>query len=128
AALVFDSGAERVDTAAGQSPAQAAAALAAAGADIVGCDAAGPETALMIIALLMEHFDRPIFVRTTAGSPELDEGRVAYPDPPAAFAARAAELRRRGATIVAGCAGITPDHIRALAAAWPAAAPRRPRR
>jgi len=128
AALVFDSGADRVDTAAGQSPAQAAAALAAAGAGIVGCDSAGPETALTLIALLVEHSHRPIFVRTTAGSPELDEGRVVYPEPPAAFAVRAAELRRRGASIVAGCAGTTPDHTRALAAAWPAAAPRRPRR
>jgi methionine synthase I (cobalamin-dependent) len=128
AALVFDSGAERVDTPAGQSPALAAQQLDAAGADVIGCDAAPPETALSILGLLLEHGRRPAFIRTTAGSPELEEGRVVYSESPAAFAVRAAELRRRGAAVVAGCAGTTPDHIGALSAAWPKSIPRRPRR
>jgi len=128
AALVFDSGAERLDTPAGQSPAQAAEALAQAGAAIVGCDRAAPEIALTVVGLLIEHSKLPVFVRTFAGQPELDEGRIVYPESPAEFASRAAELRRRGAAIVAGCSGTTPEHIRALAAAWPAPATKRPRR
>ncbi len=128
AALVFDSGAERLDTAAGQSPAQAAESLAQAGATLVGCDRAAPETALTVVGLLMEHSKLSVFVRTFAGQPELDEGRIAWPESPTDFANRAAELRRRGAAIVAGCSGTTPEHTRALAAAWPGPINRRARR
>jgi S-methylmethionine-dependent homocysteine/selenocysteine methylase len=56
-----------------------------------------------------------------AGAPDMDEGGWKF-DPawsPERFARSAAEWVRRGAQIVGGCCGTTPDHIRAIRAALP---------
>lgn len=121
AALVFDSGAERLETAAGQNAADCAVKLLAAGADVIGCDCASPETALTLVGILSEHGRRPVFVRTNAGVAELDGGRVVFGETPEAFGERVAGLRRAGAAIVAGCCGAGAEHIAAARKAMDAA-------
>jgi enediyne biosynthesis protein CalE2 len=56
-----------------------------------------------------------------AGAPDMDGGGWRF-DPewePERFARAASEWVRRGAQIVGGCCGTTPDHIRAIRAALP---------
>ncbi len=112
-ALVFDSGADRLETAAGQPAAECAARLLAAGADVIGCDYTSPDTALTLVAILSEHGKQPVFVRSHAGMPELEAGQVVYSEDARAFGERAAALRLAGAAIVAGSSGTTPGHIHA---------------
>lgn len=115
AAMLFDWGAERMSTADGVAADQAGARLAAAGADVIGCDCAAPETALSLVQALKAAGARPVFARINAGGPQPGEGgRIMYGESPAEFAERGAALREAGAAIVAGCCGATVEHIRAL--------------
>lgn len=116
ATMMFDSGPEGVETAAGQDAAQAAAVMRHA--DVVGCDCASAPTALLLARELRSRTDRPVLVRANAGLPELDGQRVTWSEDADGFAERAIELLRSGAAIVCGCCGTTPEHIRALWAAW----------
>jgi len=111
AALVFDSGPERLETAAGQPAAECAVRLLEAGVEVIGCDCASPETALSLVGILAEHGKQPVFVRTNAGTPELEGGRVIFGETPEAFGERVAGLRGAGAAIVAGCCGATAGHV-----------------
>jgi methionine synthase I (cobalamin-dependent) len=49
--------------------------------------------------------------------PELIDMRAVYRADPATMAAQVVEMRDAGATIVGGCCGSTPDHLRAIAGA-----------
>src|SRR5262249_17567974 len=63
----------------------------------------------------------PIGCYPNAGAPDLEGGSWRY-DPsstPKRFADAAGEWIRRGAQILGGCCGTTPDHIRAMRAALP---------
>lgn len=117
AAILFDAGADRLLTSGGVDAATAAERLVRAGADVLGCDCAAPENALVLVKQLVGAADRPVFVRTNAGLPEFEQGRVAWSEDAAAFASRAAALRAAGASVVAGCCGITVAHVAALRAA-----------
>jgi methionine synthase I (cobalamin-dependent) len=49
--------------------------------------------------------------------PELVDMRAVYRADPETMAAQVLAMRDAGATIVGGCCGSTPDHLRAIAAA-----------
>ena len=61
------------------------------------------------------------FHKPNAGIPVLKGTDVIYPETPEGMAAYARPFLAAGASIVGGCCGTTPDHIRALAAAVRAA-------
>ena len=56
------------------------------------------------------------FVQANAGMPVLEGGNVVYPDTPEFLAERYKLLVEGGASIVGGCCGTGPEHIRAIAA------------
>ena len=103
----------------GVKPADFAAAAAAAGADAIGANCgAGPAQMLEIIAEIRAAAPGvPLVAMPNAGLPVLVDGATTFPSAPEEFAASALLLRAAGATVIGGCCGSAPAHIRAAAAA-----------
>ncbi len=79
--------------------------------------ATGPLEMSEHVAWLAKHWDRHVSVLPNAGLPTLVEGRTEYPLGPRPFAEKMAEfVDAFGISIVGGCCGTTPEHIRLLAA------------
>lgn len=113
--MTYDSGPEQTNTMMGVNPQQAAEALTAAGADVIGCNCGvGIDKYITIAKMYREATDRPIWVKANAGLPELIEGKVVYRETPDAFAAKVPQLIEAGANIIGGCCGTSPDFIRAI--------------
>jgi 5-methyltetrahydrofolate--homocysteine methyltransferase len=80
--------------------------------------ATGPDQMGAHVAYLARHFKGRISVMPNAGIPEVKAGKTVYPLTPEEFAAKVAEfVTTDGASIVGGCCGTIPAHIRALTAA-----------
>lgn len=108
----------------GVSPEEMAEAMLDAGADVLGanCSLGSGEMVEVIAALHAAAPDVPLIVHPNAGRPEQQpDGSVAYPETPACMAANVPALIAAGATIIGGCCGTGPDHIRAIRAAVDAA-------
>ena len=116
ATMTFDT---RGHTMMGVSPEEAVEALAGWGADAVGGNCGnGPDELIPVIAKM--HAARPdvvLVAKSNAGMPELVDMRAVYRADPETMAAQVIEMRDAGATILGGCCGSTPDHLRAIAAA-----------
>jgi 5-methyltetrahydrofolate--homocysteine methyltransferase len=59
----------------------------------------------------------PLWVKPNAGVPRVVGGAVVYEADPQTFAGHVRDYAERGARIVGGCCGSTPDHIAAIARA-----------
>ena len=55
-----------------------------------------------------------MLAQPNAGKPELVEGRTAYKLSPEDFAAEIAQIKKAGASIIGGCCGTSPAHIKAM--------------
>lgn len=100
----------------GDSPAEVANSLTEAGADVIGVNCSSGPSQLTRIARIM-HAAQPaarITVMPNAGFPEQVGGRMIYPAAPDYFGDYALTLRDLGVTVIGGCCGTTPDHIRAM--------------
>ncbi|MBT0663884.1 bifunctional homocysteine S-methyltransferase/methylenetetrahydrofolate reductase [Geobacter pelophilus] len=103
-------------TAAGFTVEQVASSLTAAGADVIGANCgAGPLELLRIVERLAKATTLPLSAYPNSGFPEFVDGRHIYRCTPEYFAGMAAEMAAGGATLVGGCCGTTPEHIRAVA-------------
>lgn len=92
-----------------------AAVVEALGADIVGLNCGlGPKQMLGLMDGLAAAARIPILVNPNAGLPKLVDGESVYTVGPAEFAQDVAALAQKGAGLVGGCCGTTPEHIRAL--------------
>ena len=94
----------------------AAVTLESLGADAVGTNCStGPDKMADIIRQMAEVTSIPIIAKPNAGLPSLDRNKnTVYDMEPAAFGESMKELVVAGASIVGGCCGTTPAHIRAL--------------
>lgn len=104
----------------GVSPEQAAKALVAEGADVVGANCGTrmtPGDFAGVTAAYRGATTKPIMVQANAGTPELEGGHAVYRLAPASFADGMREVIAAGAQILGGCCGTTPAHIQALCAA-----------
>jgi 5-methyltetrahydrofolate--homocysteine methyltransferase len=101
----------------GVSPTQAAEAAAAAGADIIGTNCGNGIERMIEIVQEMQTVNTglPIMVNANAGLPQLIEGKTVFPDSPADMAKQVKKLIEAGASIIGGCCGTTPEHIKAIA-------------
>lgn len=117
ASMSFASGPQRMQTVMGDFAGDCARALAAAGADMVGCNCgAGAALALPAVVAMRAATNLPLWVKPSVGLPDLVDGRAVYPQTPEEFAAGVSPLIDAGATIVGGCCGAGPEHVRRLAA------------
>jgi len=105
-------------TAFGVTVEQAAQELESAGAVVVGtnCGTITPDEMVGIIAAFRAATTLPLIAQPNAGRPQQTAAGVTWPETPDSFANAAVHLREAGATIIGGCCGSTPDHIRAIAA------------
>ena len=55
----------------------------------------------------------PVLAAPNAGLPRVANGSVVYDLPPARFAEAAIQFEELGARLIAGCCGVTAEHIRA---------------
>jgi 5-methyltetrahydrofolate--homocysteine methyltransferase len=100
----------------GVSPAQAAEEAVQAGAHIVGPNCGnGMQQMIEIVREMREAAaDTPILVHANAGLPKTVNGVDVFPEGPEEMARRVKTLIEAGASVIGGCCGTTPDHIRAI--------------
>lgn len=100
----------------GVSPEQAAAAMIAAGADIIGANCGNGIAGMTVITRAMRAVAGgiPILVHANAGLPQHVNGADIFPETPEEMARQVEGLIRAGASIIGGCCGTTPAHIRAM--------------
>ncbi len=86
------------------------------GADAVGVNCStGPAKMVDIVKDMAKVCSIPIIAKPNAGLPETDSaGNTIYPMNAEEFASEMSLLIDAGATILGGCCGTTPEHIRAL--------------
>ncbi len=78
---------------------------------------AGPRELLLVLRRLAAVTARPLSAFPNSGFPELVDGRTFYLATPDYFAAFGRDMAAAGASLVGGCCGTGPEHIRALAQA-----------
>jgi homocysteine S-methyltransferase len=105
-------------TAMGESVAAVVEALEQDGADVIGANCGtGPASILAVVREMAGLTDKPICAQPNAGYPMLVEGRTLFQSGADYFARYAGLLVEAGASVVGGCCGTTPEHIRLTAAA-----------
>jgi 5-methyltetrahydrofolate--homocysteine methyltransferase len=96
---------------------QVAEGLAQAGADIIGSNCGNGIERMVAIAREFRSVTRlPLSDRANAGLPTITDDRAVYPETPEFMAAQIPELLDLGVSIIGGCCGTTPAHIRAFRA------------
>jgi methionine synthase / methylenetetrahydrofolate reductase (NADH) len=106
----------------GEEAARVAQRLAEAGVEVIGINcSAGPAQVLRLLgqmrkAVPFREDDSPtrFSVMPNAGWPEQVGGRMMYPAQPEYFGEYALAFCEAGASLVGGCCGTTPAHIRAM--------------
>ncbi len=94
---------------------QAAKGLETAGADIIGSNCGnGIENMVKIAREFRAYSTLPLIIQSNAGLPEIKGNKTIYPETPEFMAEKAKELVSIGVSIIGGCCGTTPEHIRAL--------------
>ena len=101
----------------GISPAQAVEQLTALDLDLVGanCGTGSDELIEAIQAMREVNPDVPLVAKANAGVPQVVDGDVVYNGTPGVMAEYAVEVYHRGADLIGGCCGNTPEHVRAMA-------------
>ena len=101
------------------SPAAAAALLKSKNVQVIGANCTlGPQSLLPILGELASVADIRISGMPNAGFPKREGDRIVYPkSSPEYFALFAREAAALGVSILGGCCGTTPAHIRAMAEA-----------
>lgn len=99
----------------GTDPATATIVLQSLGVDVIGINCStGPEEMITPVAKMAEFATIPILAKPNAGLPELEDGKTVYKTTPEEFAAVGKKLVEAGASVLGGCCGTTPAHIKAL--------------
>jgi 5-methyltetrahydrofolate--homocysteine methyltransferase len=115
AMMTFDATPRGFYTVMGVSVEAAAAGLAEAGADIVGSNCGhGIENMVRIAAEFRRHTRLPILIQSNAGLPVMQDGKPEWPETPEFMAGKVPDLLAAGVSIIGGCCGTTPEHIRAI--------------
>jgi len=93
----------------------AAKELEGAGADIIGSNCGNGVENMILIAKEYRSFSSlPLIIQSNAGLPEIRGEETVYPETPEFMAEKSKELVGAGVSIVGGCCGTTPEHIRMI--------------
>jgi 5-methyltetrahydrofolate--homocysteine methyltransferase len=100
----------------GVSPAEMAAALVEAGADIIGtnCGNGMKDMEGIVREIRAINSAIPVLVHANAGIPVYQDGRTVYPESPDLMSELVVLVLNAGANIVGGCCGTTPGHIKMI--------------
>ena len=111
ASLIFD---ETGKLLTGGSPRAAVALLEGLGVDVFGLNCGlGPKEMAPVFQALWEDTSTPLLLQPNAGLPRSEGGKAVYDVSPADYARQMRPLAPM-ATLLGGCCGTTPDHLRAL--------------
>ena len=100
----------------GESPAEVAKNLLAAGADVIGMNCGrGPDRAIVIIREMRQVTDAPLVAYPNAGLPVTTGDTVTYELGPDEMARDYPALLDVGCNIVGACCGSDPEHIKRIA-------------
>jgi len=115
ATMTFDPTPRGFYTVMGVSIEDAAQGLKEAGADIIGSNCGnGIENMIKIAKEFKKYSKLPIIIQSNAGIPEMQGDKPVYPETPEFMAERAKELISSGVSIIGGCCGTTPEHVKAI--------------
>lgn len=99
----------------GTSPETAMVVLQEMGVDAVGINCStGPDKMIDAVKSMKRFAKVPVVVKPNAGLPALVDGETVYDMGPEEFAQAMKKLAEAGATVLGGCCGTTPEHIRCL--------------
>jgi len=101
----------------GVDPERAAEHMKVHGADVVALNCGtgmDMERARQAVLRYAKITDLPIMAQPNAGQPKLVDLKVVYDETPAQMVSGVVPLLQAGASIIGGCCGSTPDHIRAF--------------
>jgi len=103
----------------GIAPAMIVEALKNAGADAIGSNCGNGMKQMIDIIRELRSQDQhiPILIHANAGIPQIVDGKIVFPETPEYMASFVPELINAGASIIGGCCGTNPDHIRSIAQA-----------
>ncbi len=94
---------------------KAAHTLGEAGADVIGSNCGnGIENMIRIALEYREHSTLPICIQSNAGLPVIEDGETVYPETPAFMADKVRQLVDAGVSVIGGCCGTGPEHIKAI--------------
>ncbi len=101
----------------GASPAAMVALLEGLGVDALGANCSfGPDKMRPLAKELLACASVPVILNPNAGLPAVIEGKTVFSVGPEAFATDMKALADCGVTLLGGCCGTTPEHIRAMKA------------
>ncbi|HLP59834.1 MAG TPA: homocysteine S-methyltransferase family protein [Candidatus Deferrimicrobium sp.] len=115
ATMTFDKTPRGFYTMMGVNIEKAARELEAAGADIIGSNCGnGIENMILVAGEFKKFTSLPLIIQANAGLPMVKDDVVIYPETPEFMAEKSKELAALGVSIIGGCCGTTPEHIRAI--------------
>ena len=99
----------------GTPPETAVVVLQSLGVDAIGVNCStGPAEMIALVEKMAEYATSASYCQAKCRLPELEDGKTVYKMTPDMFADAMRGLVEAGASIVGGCCGTTPEHIRAL--------------
>jgi homocysteine S-methyltransferase len=108
----------------GEDPAEAAAVLSDLRVTALGANCTvGPAVLVVVVGELARGSEVPVSVQPNAGVPQRCGSQVRYARNAAYFAEAAQRFVAAGATLLGGCCGTTPAHVRAISQAVAALPP-----
>jgi 5-methyltetrahydrofolate--homocysteine methyltransferase len=97
------------------------------GVDALGINCSlGPKEMVPVLSQILKYSAVPVIVQPNAGLPTIVNGKTVFNVSPEAFGQYMADMAAMGASMLGGCCGTTPDHIRALKKAIAGKIPKRP--
>ena len=112
ASFTFD---ETGRTFTGTDPETAAVVAERLGVTAIGVNCSvGPSQLEKVVQTLTESTNLPILVSPNAGMPEIIAGKTVFRETPETMAQYAERFVAYGASILGGCCGTTPEHIKAI--------------
>jgi len=110
----------------GVSPEQAVKELSELNIQLLGanCGTGSDELIEAIKKIRAANPDLPIIAKANAGVPKMVGTEVVYDGSPEVMAAYAADVWKEGATLIGGCCGSSPAHVKAMAEALAEIQPR----
>ncbi|MAE42486.1 5-methyltetrahydrofolate--homocysteine methyltransferase [Candidatus Woesearchaeota archaeon] len=85
------------------------------GVDAIGINCSeGPEGLLNVAKQLVENTNKPICIQPNAGLPKIIDGKTIFSQTPEDFSLYAEKFYSLGISILGGCCGTTPDHIKTI--------------
>jgi 5-methyltetrahydrofolate--homocysteine methyltransferase len=100
----------------GVSPEEMVVSMKEAGAHIIGSNCGNGIEEMIGVVKAIRKADKniPVMIQANAGLPELIDGKTFYHETPEIMASFIPELLKAGASIVGGCCGTTPEHIKEI--------------